>query len=124
MNKRRFSRVAFKAKAKVVSPKGEFEGEVSNLSLHGILIHATHKTSIGDRLTITLFLAGGSSDLTINTTGTVVRIVPEGVVAELDDMDLDSFVHLRNVVAYNSGNADLIDKEFQDYVAERAAKRN
>jgi hypothetical protein len=114
--------VAFDAKAKVVSPNGEFEGKVSNLSLHGILIHTIHKASVGDRLSLVLNLAGGTSDLTIKASGTVVRTVSEGIVVELDDMDLDSFIHIRNIVAYNSGNADLIDKEFQDYVAQRADK--
>jgi hypothetical protein len=123
MNKRRFSRVAFTVKARVVHSGGQFEGEVCDLSLHGVRILTAQKTNLGEGVEISLCLAGGTSDLTINASGKVVRVVPEGVVVELDDMDLDSFIHLRNIVAYNSGNADLIDKEFQDYIAERGAKK-
>ncbi len=37
----------------------------------------------------------------------------EGVAIWFDEMGLDAFVHLRNIVSYNAGNPDGIMAEFK-----------
>jgi len=36
----------------------------------------------------------------------------DGVALQFAQVDLDSFVHLKNIVAYNSGGEDKIMEEF------------
>ena len=112
MEKRRHKRVAFGAEAVVRSGEVSISGRVSNLSMKGMLVE-TEESLPGDKLLeIEIVLSGSSSKLAIDVTGRVVRQTQEGLAIEFREMDLDSFMHLKNVVAYNSDNADAIEEEY------------
>ncbi|MEN1759629.1 PilZ domain-containing protein [Anoxynatronum sibiricum] len=116
--KRKLSRVLFQIRALIKKENMAFTGKVENLSLNGLLIHLTEKTDdlhSGDNVDVTIDLAGESSGLFINVTGQVVRMEEDGSLAlHLTHIDLDSFVHLKNILAYNSGDYDKIMDEFMD----------
>ena len=119
--KRRFSRVPFSITAQIDGAERRFKADVSNLSLRGAFIHGGEAIPAGQALSLTLELIGDSSDLTVTVSGRVIRASADGIGIEFEHMDLDSFIHLRNIVAYNSGDADKIDREFRDFVKQRGA---
>ena len=118
-DKRKFSRVPFVVKAQIDWQGKVLAGEVSNLSLRGMLVHVPETIPVGEKLASTLQLTGDSSDLKVTIVAKVVRTDAKGIGLEFEQMDLDSFIHLRNIVAYNSGNADLIDQEFMNFIKHR-----
>jgi len=118
-DKRKFSRVPFVVKAQIDWQGKALTGEVSNLSLRGMFVHVPEAIAVGEKLASTLQLTGDSSDLKVTIVAKVVRADAKGIGIEFEQMDLDSFIHLRNIVAYNSGNADLIDQEFMNFIKHR-----
>jgi hypothetical protein len=70
------------------------------------------KVNRGELLDITISLTGDTSSLSISVKGSVVRIDQDGVALEFEKIDLDSFVHLKNIVAYNDGDEKKIMEEF------------
>ncbi len=120
--KRKLSRVLFHIRALIKKADLEFAGKVENLSLNGLLIQLPQKTEslhLEDKVEVTIDLAGESSGLFINVTGEVARVETDGAVAlHISHIDLDSFVHLKNILAYNSGDYDKIMDEFMESIQE------
>ncbi len=114
MERRKFSRVPFRLKAYVNCRNVATKGEVENVSLNGMFVRTDVKLPQGDTAEITLYLTGTANplDISVNITGTVVRSEENGVVLAFREMDLDSFAQLKNIIAYNDGNADKVMDEF------------
>ncbi len=128
MEKRRFSRIPLRIEAFISCRALSLKAEVENLSLNGIFLRCREDFLVGDVARITLYLSGTVRrlDLSICILGQVLRS-DDGVVAlQFQEMDLDSFTQLRNIIAYNNGDADRIRAEFinslsADTVEEREA---
>ena len=118
-NRRKFSRVPFSVKGELQWRGNKTHGEVSDLSLQGMFFRTQASCEPGETLEVTLHLAGKSSDLAIHVEGVVVRSARDGVALRFEHLDLDSFVHLRSILAYNTGDADKIDEEFMRYIKEK-----
>lgn len=112
MEKRRYRRVAFQAMAGVQAGQTTFSGMVDNLSMKGMFILTKEIVQLGIPLEISLVLSGTSSLLSIKLTGFALRQTDTGVAIEFQEMDVDSFIHLRNIVALNSGDADACYDEY------------
>lgn len=118
MEKRRFSRVDFNLKAYVYCRNLSIKGEVENLSLKGMFVKTGEKLQPGDVVESTIYLTGTTNplDISVNIKGAVVRTEENGLVLQFKEMDLDSFSRLKNIIAYNNGNADKVMDEFLNAV--------
>ncbi len=65
----------------------------------------------GTRCHVEMVLSGTSSELRLRFTGMVVRTGQDGMGIEFEQMDPDSFFHLRNVLYYNTGDPERINRE-------------
>jgi hypothetical protein len=121
--KRKLSRVLYQIRALVKKGEMQFTGEVENLSLNGLLIHLPEKTDaldLKDEVQVTIDLAGKSSGLFINMGGEITRIDGSSIAVHLHQIDLDSFLHLTNILAYTSGDYDKLMDEFIENLQEQA----
>jgi len=82
--------------------------ETHNISLKGMLCSTKEEFSRGDSCEITIRLA---PDACITIQGGVARTAPGHVALVFSSMDEESFAHLRRLVRYNAGDADMIDAE-------------
>ena len=113
---RRMSRISYKIEAEIKTANKDLHGEVCNLSLNGMFVNISDGFKIGDEIKSTIHLSTVNSEMSLNLAGDVVRIEPEGVAVQFKGIELDTFILLRNIVIYNNGNSDLIDKEFREYI--------
>lgn len=72
----------------------------------------------GHRVEVFLYLSGSTSQLTVEAKGKVLRSDDRGIAVQFDEIDLDSFIHLRNIVALNEGDMDRIMQEFYQHLNE------
>jgi hypothetical protein len=112
MEQRKHRRVPFHAEATARCGDTVVNGKIENLSMKGMFLSTDHRLIEGDTLAITVKLTGSSTELSLNLTGSVVRQTDAGMAIAFKEMDLDSFIHLRNVVSYNSGDADEVMGEY------------
>ncbi len=117
MEKRQFKRVVFRTEAIVHYGDKTFTGEVTDLSLRGMFVRLPLDIPLGQAVKAKILLSGSTSELSIQVDGIVVRHQGEnGIGIEFHEMDADSFVHLRNVVIYNSGDAAQVMDEFMNFM--------
>jgi acylphosphatase len=120
MEKRKLQRVTFHTEAKVTGKDTAIHGRVENLSMKGMFLNTNEKLANDELLEITILLTGASSQLSIELKGSVARQTDSGVAIVFREMDLDSFIHLKNVIAHNSANADeMLDEYYRSVKSER-----
>ncbi len=115
VEKRKFSRVDFRKEADVYVNGAKFQAEIENLSLKGAFLKMAHQLQIEDPLELIINLVADDNNFKIELKGKVVRLTHEGIGIVFERMDLDSFTHLRNIIAYNFGDDDAVMEEFYNY---------
>jgi hypothetical protein len=116
MEKRKHRRVAFQTLACVQSGEKTISGMVDNLSMKGMFVLTNEKIQTDIPLEISIILSGSSSVLSIKAMGIALRQTETGVAFKFQELDFDSFIHLRNVVAMNSDDADACNDEYYDSI--------
>ena len=115
--KRATTRVEFHTRGELHYGGKTVSGSVENLSLKGMLFvpeEPAEDLTMSAEVDVQISLTGTGSSLSFGLEGKVVRIGEKGVGIRFTEMEFDSFVHLRNIVAYNTGNEDKIMEEFHD----------
>ncbi len=82
-----------------------------DISLRGLYCYTKEKLPVGTPCEVELRLSGSSSDLKLFMQADVVRSDEKGLALQFNEVDLDSMIHLKNILYYNSGEPDKIDQE-------------
>jgi PilZ domain len=118
MSTRQFSRVNFRVVATVMAAGHRFSSNVDNLSMSGMFMVTAEQLQLGETVDITIVLSDASPGIHVSVTGKVSRIAENGIGFTFEKIDLDSFTHLKNIVAYNLGDADKIMEEVHQAIDE------
>ena len=79
-----------------------------NLSRGGIFVTAAEKIPLGTACRVRLCLAGTEDPVVLHMLGRVVREEPHGFGIQFDEMDLDTYTLLKEIIRYNASDADLV----------------
>ena len=121
MSTRKFSRVHFNVGATVRIADRQFQGAVENLSMTGMFMLTNEQLPEGKIADITIVLTGTLPEIAVNFTGVVTRITEDGVGFTFEKMDLDSYMHLKNIIAYNIDDSDKVMEEIGHSIDEKLA---
>ncbi len=121
MSTRKFSRVQFNVGATVRIGDRQFHGAVENLSMTGMFLVTNEQLEEGDTADITIALTGTLPEIAVNFTGVVTRLTEDGVGFTFEKMDLDSYTHLKNIIAYNIDDAEKVMEEIGHSIDEKFA---
>lgn len=124
MDKRNFLRTKYTSRA-LLEINGEvISGELVNISLNGAMIKSrdTDKFKVDDKIGIQMFITNYGTAVKIDSQGVVVRVAENELGIRFETMDLDSFTHLRNVIAYNTGEYDKIMEELVNNAKDKDEK--
>lgn len=110
-NRRQFSRIQFRADARLGLSEGDWSVEVIDLSLKGALVGTPEPVfaAIGSPCTLTVRL--DEPGPAIRMEGTVVHRERGHFGIHCREMDLDSITHLRRLVELNLGDEALLQRE-------------
>jgi hypothetical protein len=111
MSNRKFSRVKFNVNATITAGDHQFQGKVENLSMTGMFLNTEERLPEGQTVEIMIALNGTLPEISICFSGTVSRTVENGLAFTFDKIDLDSYMHLKNIIAYNSEDAETVMDE-------------
>lgn len=116
---RKFSRVPFRVNATVKTADRQFYGNVENLSMNGMLLVTEERLPEGEPAEITIVLSGTSPELFVGFSGRVSREAQNGIAFSFEKIDLDSYTHLKNIIAYNSEDAEKAMEEIYHSIDEK-----
>lgn len=112
-DQRRNTRVPFQSSATLDFPdKTHVACEITDLSLKGVFVHGVTGQQQGEICQISLDLSGSTSHLVLKMKGKVVRVEAHGLALHFQEMDLDSYLHLKNILYYNAEDPDALEDEF------------
>lgn len=123
MSTRRFSRVHFNVEASIKTADRTFQGVVENLSMTGMFLVTSERLPLGEAVEITIVLTGSSPEITVSFNGKTSRIVENGMGFVFEKIDLDSYMHLKNIVAYNIDDAEKVMEEICHSIDEKLAEK-
>lgn len=121
MGTRKFSRVSFRVDATIKTAGRQFHGDVKDLSMSGMFMLTNERLQLGDPVDISIALTGTSPEISVNFNGEVSRIDETGIGFTFKMMDLDSYTHLKNIIAYNIDDAEKVLEEIHFSIDERLA---
>jgi len=82
--------------------------QTENISLNGMLCKPDRRIRAGEAADISIVL---SPKAIITARANIVRSDDEGIALSFSGMDESGFFHLKKLVQYNVGDADLVDRE-------------
>ena len=121
MSTRKFSRVRFNVGATIKVAGRQFHGAVKNLSMTGMFLMTNEPLDDGQQVDIAIVLTGTHPEIAVDFNGVVTRICEDGVGFTFEKMDLDSYMHLKNIIAYNIDDAEKVMEEIGHSIDEKFA---
>ena len=122
MEKRSFTRILFQTKAIVRAKETTVIGVVENLSLAGIFLKTPEKLRLNRVVKIELLFTGTSSQLSILLDGKIMRHEKLGMAIQFRNVDIDAFIHLKNLISYNTNQMGKVEEEFQAFIKKKNRK--
>lgn len=119
MERRNFTRVTFQIKALLQGKGVALNGDVKDLSLHGVFVETETPIPVGTGVELTVYLSHTPDPVVINVSGSVVRSEARGIACVFEKIDLESFAHLRSIISYQGGSDDQVLSELTAYALRR-----
>ena len=116
--KRRFSRIPFDAYAHINDTQGELYPNcaVIDVSLKGLLLEKPEHWVGQLGVTYHVDLILDEAHLVITMLSTVAHISEKNIGFECQQLDLDSLVHLRQLLSLNLGDESLLHRELSSLI--------
>ena len=116
-NAREFSRIGIPMTA-TLSVDGDktVSGKVVNISLSGVELCTEHNRSLGDHTQIEVQFGYPGNELSIQAEGKIVRITSDSLAVNFESIELESYEHLKNLIAFNADNTVQVEKEFSEHL--------
>ncbi len=107
--KRQHERVEFNTRILLRAEGLEIDstGNSRDISMKGMFVSTNEKLSVGSPCQVDIVLFGGIKDIEICMQARVARIEPGGIGIRFGAIDIDSFTHLKYIVAYNQTSRQL-----------------
>ncbi len=107
------TRVDFTTQVIVKTDESEIVAEANSedISIKGLFVNTEERIPVGTPCDIEILLTGTSTRLALTIKGIITRQDASGLGIAFDSMDLDSYVHLKNIVLYNASDPEDIEEE-------------
>ncbi len=117
--RRRHERVPFSTRVRIQSGEERFESnaELRDISLKGLFVRTPVRLAIDSPCKVEIELSGTSSELRIRVTARVIRHGKDGMGIRFDALDIDSYLHLKNLLVHNATDPDRMEGAFRGNVA-------
>ncbi|MDH5649206.1 MAG: PilZ domain-containing protein, partial [Gammaproteobacteria bacterium] len=90
--------------------------ETRDISMNGIFVITAEKLPEHTLCDISLYLYGTDDEIELRLKGTIVRLESDGMAVEFNQIDIDSFEHLKRIIQLNSVDPDSITDEFEHHL--------
>lgn len=124
MSMRKFSRVPFHVVATITAGSRSFQGAVENLSMNGMFMETVERLAEGEPVEIVISLAGTEPEIRVAFSGRAARLTEHGIAFCFEKVELDSYTHLKNIIAYNMADPEKVMEEIYSSIEEKISSQN
>lgn len=121
MSTRKFSRVRFRVAATITADDRQFHGDIRDLSMSGMFMVTRERLAAGTPVDISVILTGAVPEIQVTFSGAVMRLDDDGIGFSFTKIDLDSYTHLKNIIAYNIDDAEKVVEEIHHSIDEKVS---
>ena len=116
---REFTRNVIRLEVQVsTDQQQEIPGRSREVSMNGLYVMCCDTLEPGTECTVTITLNDGTTRIT--STGNVINVHDSGMGIAFDEMDPESFQHLRKLVLLNAPDPDIVEAELGNHVGFKA----
>lgn len=124
-DRRSFVRVPFNTKTEVhVDQRVIRSSEGIDVSLSGLRLTSSEPVEPGAPCQVKIILQTPDSRLFIEAKGTVIRSAAGTLGIQFTELDLDSYLHLRQLILYNTEEPEKAEQEFSSHWGIRTPRRS
>ncbi len=98
----------------ITSNKTITSDHTRDISLNGISVITTEKLPLGTQCELELTLNSQVANLTLKLRGDVVREMEDGFAINFNEMDIETYQHLKNIVLYNTEDPESFLQQCQE----------
>ncbi|WGW00952.1 PilZ domain-containing protein [Vibrio sp. YMD68] len=114
VEKRRFSRVVYKASAVVMQGNTSVDAHIQDLSLHGLLLSAEPSCNqLNENQVADVRFSLPDSDIAIQMTVNLIKIDNNIIRASINHIDIDSISYLKRLIELNVGDDSLLHRDIE-----------
>jgi len=114
MDNRKFSRILFSSKARIIQGEQTYETELLDLSLKGALVRRPADWQHANGNVALLQVVLNDSELQLDMEVSVAHIHDDTLGLRCERIDIESASHLRRLLELNLGDADLLSRELSE----------
>ena len=120
--RRHFSRIEFDGQCIINFDRTLYSAQLVDICLTGVLVQAMQKISIGtaQSASISIELLNATN---IDMLATLVKREQDLLHFRIDNIDLESTIHLRRLLELNLGDASLIERELHQLTQSHSEKK-
>lgn len=119
-NQRVFTRVPVKVRVEMVTRDGLiFTQQTRNLSMNGLYLESMDKLLVGTECQVRVFLGETRDAACVEILGRVSRTDENGMAIEFQQIEVDGFERLRNLVLLNTNQIQEVEEEFRSQLGIR-----
>ncbi len=115
--RRLFQRILFDADVTIIADNGEWQSRLIDLSLKGVLLREPDRFQPEGTLKLAIPLGGSSQHIMMQIKVSHHEDGHLGCVWE--DIDIESFSHLRRLLELNLGDPELVNRELSELAKDR-----
>ncbi len=123
--RRSFVRVPFNAETEVlVDQRVIRSSEGIDISMSGLRLTSSETVKPGTLCQAKIILQTPETRLAIEAKGTVIRSAAGTLGIQFTEIDLDSYLHLRQLILYNTEEPEKAEQEFSSHWGIRSPRRS
>jgi hypothetical protein len=120
-NHRLYSRVPFVTQVELHLPDQNLRLTLLDIAFKGALLQTSTRQTLALQVPCRLVLPLADGDEVIEMRGKIAHLEADHIGIACDDMDLHSLTNLRRLLALNTGDAELMDRELGQLFAKPVA---
>jgi hypothetical protein len=111
--RRQKTRVRFETHVIIRTADSEVRAEADSedISMKGVFVKTQDTILEGTPCDLEILLTGSSTRLALTVKGRITRQEKDGVAIRFESMDLDSYMHLKNIILHNVADPEEAEKE-------------
>jgi hypothetical protein len=114
-HQREFTRSQTAVEVEIAAGPRTLVGSTRDVSMNGLYLFGERSIAAGERCRIRLYLGGRESGVCVSATGRVARVDASGTAVTFDEVDLDGYQHLKQLVLLNAADPDQVAEEIDQH---------